>query len=80
MLLHVDTKKIEIKNMQWISFRPERWNIPYRNHEAYCEKLWFVRSLYPNLPQMGQIFDDGMLMPSMMACQDSWISDEFWIY
>ena len=28
-----------------------------------CEKLWFVRSLYPNLPQTGQIFDDALLMP-----------------
>ena len=26
------------------------------------EKLWFVRSLYPNLPQMGQKNYHGMLM------------------
>ena len=37
--------------------------VPYRNHHACCEKLWFVRSIYPNLPQMGQFFYHGMLMP-----------------
>ena len=36
--------------------------VPYRKHEACCEKLWFVRSLYQNLPQMGQIFYHDMLM------------------
>ena len=64
-------KKIESNKRQWISFRPQRWHVPYRNHHA-CEKLWFVRSLYPNLPQMGQKFYHGMLvllhdsMPSFM--------------
>ena len=32
-------------------------------HHACCEKLWFVRSISPNLPQMGQNFYHGMLMP-----------------
>ena len=56
-------KKIESNKRQWISFRPQRWHVPYRNHHACCEKLWFVRSIYPNLPQMGQKFYHGMLMP-----------------
>ena len=56
-------KKFEIKKRQRISFRPERWNVPYRNHHTCCEKLWFMRSLYPNLPQMGQKIYHGMLMP-----------------
>ena len=56
-------KTFESNKRQWISFRPQRWDIPYRNHHACCEKLWFVRSLYPNLPQMRQIFYHGMLMP-----------------
>ena len=33
------------------------------NHHACCEKLRFVRSIYPNLPQMGQNLYHGMLMP-----------------
>ena len=36
---------------------------PTENHHACCAKLWFVRSIYPNLPQMGQNFYHGMLMP-----------------
>ena len=56
-------KKFESKKRQWISFRAQRWNVPYRNHHACCEKLRFVRIIYRNLPQMGQIFYHGMLMP-----------------
>ena len=47
----------------------------YRNHHACCEKLWIVRSIYPNLPQMGQNFYHDMLMPlhdsmpSFMNCR-----------
>ena len=64
MLFYVDTrKKIEIEKRQCISFCPERWNVPYRNHRACCEKLWFVRSISPNLPQMGQQIYHDMLMP-----------------
>ena len=55
--------KNEIEKRQRISFRPERWNVPYRNHHTCCEKLWFMRSLYPNLPQMGHNFYHGMVMP-----------------
>ena len=64
LLFYVDgRKKLESNKRQWISFRPQRWGVPYRNHHACCEKLWFVRSIYPNLPQMGQKFYLGMLMP-----------------
>ena len=55
-------KKFESNKRQWISFRPQRWDVPYRNHHACCEKLSFVRSIYPNLPQMGQKIYHGMLM------------------
>ena len=33
------------------------------NHHACREKLRFVRSIYPNLPQMGLNLYHGMLMP-----------------
>ena len=36
---------------------------PTKNHHACCEKLRFVRSIYPNMPQMGQNLYRGMLMP-----------------
>ena len=57
------SKFFESNKRQRISFCPQRWHVPYRNHHACCEKLWFVRSIYPNLPQMGQNFYHGMLMP-----------------
>ena len=64
LLFYVHTRNFfESNRMQWISFRPQRWGVPYRNHHACCEKLWFVRSIYPNLPQMGQNFYHDMLMP-----------------
>ena len=33
------------------------------NHHACCEKIRFVKSIYPNLPQMGENMYRGMLMP-----------------
>ena len=56
-------KKFESNKRQRISIRRQRWHVPYRNHHTCCEKLWFVRSIYPNLPQMGQNLYHGMLMP-----------------
>ena len=44
-------------------FVPKGGTFSTENHHACCEKLRFVRSIYPNLPQMGQIFYHGMLMP-----------------
>ena len=41
----------------------KRGTFPTENHHACCEKLRFVRSIYPNLPQMGQKIYHGMLMP-----------------
>ena len=58
-----DEKFFESNKRQWISFHPQKWHVPYRNHHACCEKLWFVRSIYPNLPQMGQKIYHGILMP-----------------
>ncbi len=62
-------KKFESNKRQWISFRSQRWDVPYRKPSCLlweapvCEKLRFVRSIYPNLPQMGQNLYHGMLMP-----------------
>ena len=56
-------KFFESNNRQWIPFHPQRWEVPYRIHQACCEKLWFVRSIYPNLPEMGQKNYHDMFMP-----------------
>ena len=44
-------------------FVPKGGTFPTKNHHACCEKLRFVRSIYPNLPQIGQNLYHGMLMP-----------------
>ena len=44
-------------------FIPKGGTFPTENHHACCEKLRFVRSIHPNLPQMGQKIYHGMLMP-----------------
>ena len=42
---------------------PKVGRFPTENHHACCDKLRFVRSIYPNLPEMGQNLYHGMLMP-----------------
>ena len=44
-------------------FIPKGGTFPTENHHACCEKLRFVRSICPNLPQMGQKIYHDMLMP-----------------
>ena len=63
-LFNVDTRK-NLKAIRGNGYRsvPKGGAFPTENHHACCEKLWFVRSIYPNLPQMGQKIDHDMLMP-----------------
>ena len=62
-------EKFESKKRQRISFHPQRWDVRYRKpswllwEAPVWEKLRFVRSIYPNMPQMGQKIYHGMLMP-----------------
>ena len=55
-------KKLKAIRGNGYHFVPKGGAFPTENHHACCEKLWFVRSLYPNLPLM-QNFYHGMLMP-----------------
>ena len=59
------TREKNLKEIRGNGYRfvPEGGTFPTKNHHACCEKLRFVRSIYPNMPQMGQKFDHGMLMP-----------------
>ena len=56
-------KKLKAIRGNGYHFVPKGGTFPTENHHACCEKLRFVRSIYPNLPQMGQNFYHGMLMP-----------------
>ena len=64
LLFYVDTRNF-LKAIRGNGFRfvPKGGTFPTENHHASCEKLRFVRSIYPNLPQMGQKIYHGMLMP-----------------
>ena len=44
-------------------FVPKGGTFPTEKYHACCQKLWFVRRIYANLPQMGQKFYHVMLMP-----------------
>ena len=50
------TREIFLKAIRGNGYRfvPNGGTFPTENYHACCEKLRFVRSIYPNLPQMGQ--------------------------
>ena len=56
-------KNLKAIRGNWYRFVPKGGTFPIENRHACCEKLRFVRSIYPNLPQMGQNLYHGMLMP-----------------
>ena len=58
-----EKKKLKAIRGNGYRFVPKGGTFPTENHHACCEKLWFVRSIYPNLPQMGQNLYHVMLMP-----------------
>ena len=69
LLFYVDTrKKIKALIGNGYRFFHKGGTFPTENHHACCEKLWFVRSIYPNLPQMGQnlYHDMSMLLHDSM--------------
>ena len=64
LLFYVDTRKIlEAIRGNGYCFVPKGGTFPTENHHACCKKLRFVRSIYPNMPQMGQNLYHDMLMP-----------------
>ena len=56
-------KKLKAIRGNGYHFIPKGGTFPTEKHHACCEKFRFVRSINPNLPQMGQHFYHGMLMP-----------------
>ena len=63
-MFYVDMrKKLKAIRGNGYSFVHKGGTFPIENHHACCQKLRFVRSIYPNLPQMGQNLSHGMLMP-----------------
>ena len=64
LLFCVETRK-KLKAIRGNGYRfvPKGGTFPTENHHACCEKLRLARSIYLNLPQMGQNLYHGMLMP-----------------
>ena len=63
-LFYVDTrKKMKARRGHGYRFVPKGRTFPTENHHPCCEKLQFVRSIYPNQPQTGQNLYHGMLVP-----------------
>ena len=56
-------QKFESNKKQWISFRPQRWDVPYRKPSCLLWEAPVSEKHIPKLPQMGQNFYHGMLMP-----------------
>ena len=59
------TRETNLKAIRGYGYRfvQKGGTFPTENHQACCEKLRFVRSIYPNLPQMGQNLYHNMLIP-----------------
>ena len=58
------TREKDLKALRGNGYRfiPKGGAFPIENHHACCEKVQFVKSTYPNLPQMGQKIYHDMLM------------------
>ena len=64
LLFYADTRK-NLKAIRGNGYRfvPKGGTFPTEDHHACWQKLRFVRSIYPNLPHMGQNLYHGMLIP-----------------
>ena len=56
-------KNLKARRGNGYRFVPKGGTFPTENHHACCEKLRFVRSIYPNQPQMEQNLYHFMWMP-----------------
>ena len=64
MLFYVDTrKKIESNKRQWISFRPQRWNVPYKKPSCLLWETLVCEKHIPKPAPNGTEIYHGMLMP-----------------
>ena len=56
-------KKIESNKRQWISFRPQRWDVPYRKPSCLLWEAPVCEKHIPKPAQMAQNLYHGILMP-----------------
>ena len=80
------TREKNLKAMRGNGYRfvPKGGTFPTENHHGCCEKLRFVRSsglweaYTQTCPKWDKICTTACWCRYMIACQVSWISDEFW--
>ena len=64
LLVYVDTrKKIESNKRQWISFRPQRWDVPYRKPSCLLWEAPVCEKHIPKPTPNGTKLHHDMLMP-----------------
>ena len=64
LLFYVDMRNfLESNKRQWISFRPQRWDVPYQKPSSLLWEAPVCEKHIPKLPQMGQNLYRGMLIP-----------------
>ena len=56
-------EKFKSNRTQWISFRPQRWDVPYRTPSCLLWEAPVWKKHIPKPAQMGQNLYQGMLMP-----------------
>jgi hypothetical protein len=64
LLFYVDMrKKIESNKRHWISFRPQRWDVPYRKPSCLLREAPVCEKHIPKPAPNGKNLYHGMLMP-----------------
>ena len=61
-------------------FVPKGGTFPTENHHAFWENTGLWEEYTQTCPKWDKICTTACWCRSMIACQVSWISDEFWIY
>ena len=73
-------KIFEINKRQWILFRPKGGTFHIETIRFVVRSSCFWESYAQTCPKWDKKFTTTCWCRSMIACQVSWISDEFWIY
>ena len=71
-------KKIESNKRQWISFRPQRWDVPYRKPSCLLWDAPLCEKHIPKpAPKWDKHFTTACWCRSIIACQVSWFRRVF---
>ena len=80
VVLSWHSKYFESNKRQRISFHPQRWHVPTETITLVVRSSGLWEAYTQTCPKWDSFFTTTSLCRSMIACQVSWISDEFRIY